>query len=672
MSRRRPRAKSQQPSLRPPRASASVVASIVLIIAVGLFTYANSFRGLFVLDEKTAIIDNPNIRSLGTAFSAPPEVGLGGRPVVSLSFALNYALAPAEGRDAFTPPPPGYPPEASQLLYRNLWGYHAVNLAIHLLAALALFGIVRRTLGGERLRPTFGTATTPLALAVALLWVAHPLNTSAVTYVAQRVESLMGLFYLASLYCAIRAAGPSSAPDARPPRGQGLWAIASVAACALGVASKEVTVTLPIVVMLYDAVFLDSTPARMGDIWRRRWPLYAGLAGTWVLLAFLVASAPRAASVGAGLGWSPWLYLQTQAGVIAHYLRLVCVPWPLVFDYEWPAARSPWEVLPYALPLVALFGMSVWGLVRRHPLGFAGAWLFLILAPSSSVLPIVTEIAAEHRMYLPSAAVITVLVAGAWALGRRRFRMAGAAGMALAVVAVGGCVALSRARNADYQSEEVLWSKTVAERPQNSRALANLGTVLLEQGRAPEAEPLLRRAIGIRPDYAEAQSGLGVALCMQGRLEEGIGHLERAVAIEPGYRDAYRNLGEAFGALGRRGSAARAFREALKTAPKDAGLLKRLAWILATAPEDDVRNGAEALGVARLAVEVTGGDALALDALAAAQAETGQFAEAVATAERAIAVAEASGPPALIPELQDRLARYRAGQSFREQPRRAP
>jgi tetratricopeptide (TPR) repeat protein len=324
--------------------------------------------------------------------------------------------------------------------------------------------------------------------------------------------------------------------------------------------------------------------------------------------------------------------------------------------------------------LVVITGV---GITRRHPAAFLGAWYFLILAPSSSVLPIITEVAAEHRMYLPLAAVVGLTVAGAYVAGRRVPALTGragegvlrAAGVAAAVLAIAGCVHLTRERNLDYQSDERIWAATVAARPRNSRALANLGVTLVEQGRPAEAEPYLRRAVAVRADYPEAQSGLGVALCMQGRLEEGVSHLQRAVALEPGYRDAWRNLGEALGALGQRGPAAQAFRAALKSAPRDPVLLKRLAWILATAPEDDVRNAAEALRTAALAVEVTGGDALALDALAAAQAESGQFPDAAATIQRALSVAQSTGPAELIPDLQNRLEVYRRGERFRDSAR---
>ena len=660
------RAEARTPAYSRRRPGWPVAASVAIIVAIGLYAYAGSFRGLFVLDEKSAIIDNPNIRSLRTSLTAPPQVGLGGRPVVSFSFALNYALAPASGRDAFTPPPPGYPPEAEALFYRNIRGYHAANLAIHVLAALAMLGIARRTLGGERLRGAFGAAATPLALAIAALWVAHPLNTGSVTYVAQRVESLMGLFYAATLYFAIRAW--------EAPR-RGAWTAAAIGTCALGMGTKEVMVSAPMMVVLYDYVFMAGADRGVADMLRRRWRLYAGLAATWVLLAALVLSTSRSASVGFYLqGWTPALYLQTQAGVIVHYLKLVFAPWPLVLDYEWPAAPSLASVLPQAALLGALFVAACRGLVRRQPAAWLGALFFLVLAPSSSLLPIVTEVAAEHRMYLPLAAVIALVVTGAFAAGRRllqRTNGSGAAvlrgaGIAAAALAVAGGVHLTRERNLDYQSDERIWAATVAARPGNSRALANLGTTLIEQGRPADAEPYLHRALAVRPDYAEAQSGYGVALCMQGRLEEGVAHLERAVALEPDYRDAWRNLGEALGALGRRGPAARAFRAALATAPRDAVLLGRLAWILATAPEDEVRNAAEALTAARLAVEVTGGDVVALDALAAAQAESGQFTEAAASAERALARAQSVGPAELIPELQYRLAAYRSGQKFRD------
>ena len=706
----------------------AVLLSAALIVAVGLAIYSNSFKGLFVLDEQTAIVDNPHIRSLATAFTAPKDVGIAGRPVASLSFAMNYALAPADAREAFTPPPPGYPPEAWDLLYRNLWGYHAVNLAIHIFAALALFGIVRRTLGGPRLGGRFGAAATPLALVVALLWLAHPLQTGAVTYVAQRVESMMGLFYLLTLYCAIRAfsaGGASSAPTgvllarsvgaelARPKRAAALWSAAAVVSCALGAATKEIIVSAPLIVILYDLIFVAAPGPgapdlghRTSDIgrssralFRARWPLYGGLAASWILIAVLVATSSHSASMGFGVkGWSSWMYLETQAGVIVHYLRLAVLASPVCLDYEWPAATSFTSILPQALLLASLFAFTVWGLIRLQPLAFLGAWFFLILAPSSSLLPIPTEVAADHRMYLPLAAIIATVVLGGYAIvgratryavgaelappnaGRprsaptdrpgyvaRAFRPANAIALIAASLVIATFGVMTYRRNADYTSDERIWSDTVAKRPSNSRARANYAAILVQQQRFTEAETHLRVALALHPDYPEAHVNLGAALCSQGRLTEGIEHFRRAIALQPDYRDAHRNLGEALATMGRNAEAVAAFRQALTTAPDDVVLMNKVGWLLATAPQDDVRDGQQAISLARRAVELSNGqDVDSLDTLAAGYAEVGRFSEASATIERALGLAQSRGQSQLLPQLHYRLDLYRAGQRFRE------
>jgi len=639
------------------------------ILAAGMLAYLPSFKGLFVLDEASAIVGNPSIRSLKTAFTAPPEVGLGGRPFASLSFALNYALAPADARDAFTPPPPASPPEAWDLLYRNLSGYHGANLAIHLMTALAAFGIVRRTLSAPRFPACGHGAATHLAGVTALLWVVHPLHTSAVTYVAQRVESQMGMFYLLSVYCAIRASASADGQAASARSTPRAWIAASVAACVLGAGSKEVTVTLPFVMLAYDAVFLYPPPMSVREVWRRRWPVYAGLGAVWLLTAALVLTAPRAASVGFGLGWTPWVYLQTQAGILVHYARLVVVPWPLVLDYEWPPARHLREVWPYALPVVSAVVATAWGLWRRHPLAFVGAWCFLILAPSSSVLPIVTEVAAEHRMYLPLLAILAAIVAGTWHLTRRwagrPWRIPALA--AIVMLAASGSTVLTRTRNLDYQDEERLWAQTVAERPRNSRALANLGVVLIGKGRASEAEPYIRRALDVRPDYPEALSALGAVLASRGETRQALPLFERAVALEPSYADAWANYAEALAASGRQADSLAARRRVLALKPESVRAQAAAAWILATAGDDRLWNPAAALTLASRAAELSNGrDVQALDALGVALAALGRFDEAAAAAARAEAAARAAGLADLAAAIGDRQRAYRSGAAYRE------
>jgi hypothetical protein len=366
------------------------------LVLAAAWAYGNSLGAVLVLDDIRAIVDNQTIRTLHpitTPLSPPTGTTVAGRPVGNLTFALNYAAAPAAVREAFDPGPAAVSPERASF-ERNILGYRLLNVAIHLAAALTLFGVLRRTFLTERVGERLATAAPWLAAAIALLWLVHPLQTSAVSYLVQRVESLMGLFYLLALYCAIRA-GESLR--------RGAWSAAAIAASALGMATKEVMVTAPIAVAVWNWVFGGEEDRP------RRWPLVGGLAATWLVLAALLAGEQRAPSIALGVT-TTWQYLLTQSAVIAHYLRLVVWPSPLVFLYTWPLAQSAAEVIPQVLLIGALLGITAYGLRRRHPLAFAGVWFFLVLAPTSSVLPIVTEVAAEHRMYLPLAAVITCAV----------------------------------------------------------------------------------------------------------------------------------------------------------------------------------------------------------------------------------------------------------------------
>jgi hypothetical protein len=213
-------------------------------------------------------------------------------------------------------------------------GYHEVNIAVHILCALVVFGVVRRTLGSETLRDCLGDAGDSLALLAVLFWLIHPLQTEFAEYTTQRTESIMGLFCLLTLYCSIRARMSNHA------RG---WVAMAVMACAMGLGSKETMVTAPFMVMLYDRIFGFGSVKTM---LRARWPLYSGLAATWGLLAALVWTGPRSESVGATELVNTWGYLKTQAAALVHYLRLIFWPHPLVLDYGYTEPRSLAEAAP--------------------------------------------------------------------------------------------------------------------------------------------------------------------------------------------------------------------------------------------------------------------------------------------------------------------------------------
>jgi tetratricopeptide (TPR) repeat protein len=650
----------------------------VALVLAGSWAYSTSFKGVFVGDDIDAIADNPHLRSiwpLTAAMSAPLDTTLAGRPVASLTFAVNYAMAPPDVRDVIAPGVQAPLGSLTDPFLRNVWGYHAVNLAIHIGAALFLFGVVRRTLLSAPLCARFGSGSTALAFAVSLLWLVHPLQTESVTYVVQRVESLMGLFYLSTLYGAIRAL------EAEPGTPRRLWTAASIAACTLGMGSKEAMVGAPIVVALWSWVCRPEdrpfSPATR--------PLFAGLAATWILLAILVVGHARGRSVGFGLqGWTAWSYLITQVGVIVHYLRLSIAPSPLVFWYAWRSPASWMSVMPQALFLLALAAATVFALMRRHPLGLVGAWFFVVLAPSSSILPVATEIAAEHRMYLPVASVVALVVIGGYALGQRALAAWGTGNRRVSwTVQLSGWVALgiaaatfatmTRERNRDYWSNEVLLADSVRKSPENTGARVFYGVELLEQGRSGEAESQFRVALSL-PSRRGADIGptagahmyLGSALCAQNRLEEGISHLEQALALNPRLSEAHAFLAEAYTSQGRYSKAAASFEQALAGLPDLPPLLHRAAWFYATTPDALVRNGTRAVELAERAVRLTSGrNWMMLDVLGVAYAAHGQFVEAASAVQRALDIAQTGPGAGAVPELQQHLALFRAGRPLR-------
>jgi tetratricopeptide (TPR) repeat protein len=521
-----------------------------IIVLGALIAYHNSFSVPFMLDDSFAIADNPSIKHFGRALFPPPEAITGGRPLLNLTFALNYAF----GR-------------------LDLWGYHAVNLLIHALAGLTLFGIVRRTLecGRGALTPQAtqmrgeGTPPTVLALAVALIWVVHPLQTEAVTYISERAESLVGLFYLLTLYCFIRGVERRSqasgvrhqVSEARnqekefetqnqeaalplssglTPDASRLWFTGSILACLLGVMSKEIIVTAPVIILLYDRTFVAGS---FREAWRQRRQYYLGLAGTWLLLACLMTGVnQRGAGFDYGVPW--WSYALTSCRSVMIYLKLAIWPHPLVFDYGIDVIKQATDALPYVLALVLLLAGTALALWRWPVVGFAGAWLLLILAPTTSVVPVAGQPMAEHRMYLPLAAVIVMVVMGSYAwLGRRCAWVLFAFAIMLGV--------LTERRNEEYRNPLAFWRELVARHPDNARAHINLGTVLLGlPGRVLEAIAEYEAAVRIDRYAVEAHNNLGYALTqIPGRGSEAIAEFKAALRIDPNFAKAHFNLGDA-------------------------------------------------------------------------------------------------------------------------------
>jgi tetratricopeptide (TPR) repeat protein len=483
----------------------------LLVIILGVVAYCNSLSGPFIFDDKAAIVQNPQIRSMVPfKIAAVQPTTIAGRPVLIFTFAVNYRVG-----------------------HMRVENYHLTNLVIHLGCALLIYFIARRTLlCTSALGVGFCRTATWLAAAIASIWVVHPLNTQSVTYLAQRAESLASLFLLISIYGVIRAAAERR-----------WWGVVAVVACALGMGTKEIAAATPILAILYDRTFLAGNFERALQL---RWKIYFGMLCGLVLIGISLHTGLRGTMVGFGLGISALDYARTELNVIAHYIVLAFWPRNLVIDYyDWPIARhwsdvswGGWLVLAGAIGSLAALKFKPW-------LGFLGVFFLAILAPTSSFLPIVEEAAAEQRIYLPLAAIVTLVVVIVWFTLAKWKAGRWLAGVAC-VAAVVALTAATIARNQQYGSDIDIWTDATAKRANNTRAHVNLG------------EAWAQASIEFPPGSSEARQA----------AEQAAAQFRIVMALEPRVSHAIFGLGQSLVHLGDPASAESVYTEQLPKHPE--------------------------------------------------------------------------------------------------------
>jgi tetratricopeptide (TPR) repeat protein len=520
-----------------------------MLIAAVSAAYSNSLQGELIFDDVATIRDNPSIQQLWpltTVLWPADQQGRtsDGRPLVALSLAVNYATSGL-----------------------NVWSYHVFNLVVHIGATLALFGLARQTLLLPKLSPRFGQQATALACAIALVWGLHPLQTQAVTYIVQRAESMMGLLYLLTLYFVVRG---ETSP--RPRR----WHVAAFVACLAGMVTKEVMVTAPLVVLLYLWVFVFGS---LRETLVQRWRLLVALASTWLLLAALVLpQGGRGGSVDLGAPLSPARYSAMQLVAIVHYLKLCFSPSPLVLDYWKEFEVSSARLAACGAILTALLAGTLWALKRQPWIGFLGSAFFLILAPSSSVVPIITQVMAEHRMYLPLAAVVALVVMLAYlawqklvgvlpaeAARRRLVRGFPVAVTALVALVLGLQTWL---RNLDYRTAFSIWTDTLAKQPLNPRPHSALATLYIESQRPEQAIYHLSQVIRLTEKHHLHHYVRGLLYLQRKELEKALADMDECLTLDPTFADAYVRRGMVYMEMKQPQQAIADFTRALELKPE--------------------------------------------------------------------------------------------------------
>ncbi len=604
-----------------------LLAGVIIAVVVAL-AYGNVFKVGFYFDDRQGITENDSITHLWPSWDkeglhwdavSPPNVhvaGALGRPLVNLTLAVNYSLAQSFSKDHDG---------------LNVWNYHLFNIIFHILAAWILLATLRRAFLLPSLAPRFGDAALPLAFFIALIWAVHPLLTEVVTCVIQRNESLVAIFYLLTVYCFLRSVDAARQPWWRGWQASSRvlgWQATAVVACFLGVASKELMISAPIMVLLFDRAFVAGS---FREALAKRCKFYLAMATSWLLLEqLMILAGKRGGTVGFGLDMTWWSYAFEQCYAVTHYFQLAFWPHPLVMDYGTDVVQHFHDVWKPALILALLVGATLWALWQRPKLGFASAWVFIILAPSSSIVPLTTQTMAEHRMYMPLITFVTLVVLGAYAFLRQYSYLP--LGMLALLLA-----AAVHNRNLDYRDELTLWQVTAKQVPKNERALYNLAWSYIALDRYAEAVPPLLATIKIDPEYGEAHCNLGLCYIQSGDLDAAKAEFYRALEINYEDGQSHYNLGCVYLQLDDLPAASFEFQESAIYYPDYADAKQQLGAVLLS-----LNQPARAVPVLASALQLSPNNTLTLTDYGDALFRVGRAADAATAFESAISLGDHS------------------------------
>lgn len=483
----------------------------------GFFIYSNTFYGSFRCDDIGSIVDNPaitNILNFQAIWNFWPT-----RFIIYLSIAFNYHL--------------------SQL---NVFSYHVFNLIVHLISSILVWWLTLLTFSTPAMK---GQQITKHAQIIAffagLFFIAHPIQTQGVTYVIQRAASLATLFYLAclSLYVKSKLLQEQGKSSMFP---RFLYGGALISAV-MAMFTKEMAITLPLMVLLYEACFLKT---KEGLNWKYLAPFLATLL-IIPLVMFLTKSVDfigMSRVLESAPNISPWHYLLTQFKVMVTYIRLLFIPINQNLDYDYPVANSL-LVLPVFASFIflALILISAVRMFSKYRLiSFGIFWFFLTLLPESSIIPI-RDVIFEHRLYLPMAGFSIFLVSIIYYI----FENKGIKPVVIVLLITSTCYGiLAYKRNIIWEDELVLFNDTVHKSPKKARAYNSRGLAYYNRGNLIQAIFDYNKAIEIKPDFAEAYNSRGLAYDKEGNFAQAIADYTQAIKIKSNLAEAYYNRGNVF------------------------------------------------------------------------------------------------------------------------------
>ncbi len=485
--------------------------AVAIIALLGITIYSNSLSAQFTFDDTVFIRDNAyirDIRNLSNLWNFSPP-----RFISFLTFAINYHF--------------------SQL---QVFGFHAVNILIHLGSAVLVFWFMLLTFSSPALKgDNMEKYSRPLALLVALVFLTHPLQTESVTYIYQRVTSLAGFFYILSLSLyaksrLLRLNSPS------PPTGWIWFYLSSLVIGVVAMFTKENTATLPLMIILYEACFFGN---KNHSLRKYAAPFLFLLLIIPIALFFSHAMWKVDIQRLVSHPVAGWRYFLTQSRVMLTYMRLLFFPLNQNVDYDYSMSRTLLEmpVLISSLAILVTIFMAVKAFSRYRLISFAIFWFFISLLTESSIIPI-ADVIFEHRLYLPMVGYAIFLIGIIYYfIGQKNHRML----LIILLPLIAGYSLLTYKRNFVWQNELTLWSDAARKSPNKARPFYNLGNAYADNGNNQEAEKAFLRAYQLNPDIENANN-LAAIYADQDRVDEAISMWKAIVRQSPGFVTAHFNL----------------------------------------------------------------------------------------------------------------------------------
>jgi tetratricopeptide (TPR) repeat protein len=579
-----------------------------------------------------------------------------------------------------------------QLYGLNAGGPHLTNVILHTISVLLLF-LVLKQMTGALWQSAF----------VAGLFAIHPLHVESVAWIAERKDVLSAVFSMLTL-----AAYAHYARAPSPFR----YLLAALL-FAFGLMSKPMLVTLPFVLLLLDYWPLGRIGAQKSEIRSRlprliteKIPLFALSAFSCIATLFAQRQGPSA------IDQLPFLW-RLENTFVAYVTYIWQLLWPARLAVFYPHPNDHLPLVEVTLAIALLVGISLLAIYLRgtKPYLVTGwFWYLGMLVPVIGLVQVGEQAHADRYTYLPQIGLYIMI---AWTVGGLRLESTRVRRVLAGVIAAMAIVSLgvrALGQTSYWKNSETLWNHALAITGENDVAHNNLGFLFLRRGELDKAisefqaaldirsrttqahyslgaaliqsnlgnalarkqlwdaaVDHLQEAVRLRPDYADAYFNLGSVLFQQGRIDQAIAHWRKALEIRPRDAQAHRNVASALRKQGNLKEAISEYEQALNIAPEDSVALNNLAWILATCSDASMRDGARAVTLAAKALQASEGrDPTFVRTLAAARAEAGQFAEAVATAEAAKALANTQSKPALAKRLEEEITLYRARVAVRE------